>query len=661
MAPIRTLLIANRGEIACRIARTARRLGLRTVAVFSDADAGMPHVAACDEAVRIGAAPSRESYLVTERILEAARRTGADAIHPGYGFLSENGDFAAACEAAGTVFVGPTPAAIRSMGSKKAAKQLVSAHGVPVVPGYDGDDQSVDTLEARAREIGFPVLLKASAGGGGKGMRIVRGPSHLVDAIEGAKREAANAFGDDTLLIERYIDNPRHIEIQILGDQHGNLVHLFERECSIQRRHQKIIEESPSVALTAAQREAMGASGVTVGHTIGYTNAGTVEFIVAPNGDFYFLEVNTRLQVEHPVTELVTGLDLVELQIRVAEGERLPFAQSDLRQTGAAVECRLYAEDPAKGFLPHSGTLVEWSPPCLEGLRIDGGIAAGSEIPMHYDPMIAKIITGGRDRDEARRRMIRALEQLVVAGIPNNRAFLLRVLEHEAYVRGDIHTHFIEQHFGTDLAEPPAAADLVRAAVAATLVEIAERGAATPLPSVPWGFRTLRSQDAWTEFVAGEHRLHVKYRPAAGGLVGWSCDGHGGDWLLVSRDGALATFEDAAGHRFVVRVVRSGDRVFVHLGRTDVTLVDVPRYPDPSSRQVEGGCVAPMPGKVSRLRVAVGDVVAAGAPLVVLEAMKMEHTLTAAEAGVVAEVLVREGEQVDAGQVLAVVHAAEAS
>ena len=468
--PIHKVLIANRGEIARRIMRTCRAMGVETVAVYSDADAAMPFVREADEAVRLGPAPSRESYLVVERILEAAERTGADAIHPGYGFLAENADFAQAVADAGRVFIGPTPDAIRAMGSKKEAKALVAKAGVPVVPGYDGADQDPAVLAAKAKEIGFPVLLKASAGGGGKGMKRVDEAGQLEAAIESAKREAMSSFGDDVLLVEKYVERPRHVEIQIFGDAHGNVVHLFERECSIQRRHQKVLEESPSPALDEALRAKMGEAAVEAGKAIGYRNAGTVEFILGQDGSFYFLEVNTRLQVEHPVTEGVTGLDLVREQLRVAEGHPLSFTQGSLEMRGAALEARVYAEDPAGGFLPQSGPVIDWHLPELEGVRVDAGVESGSEVGIHYDPMLAKIITVGADRVEATRRMRRALRALSVQGLTTNRAFLLKVLEHPAYLEGAIHTHFIEEHAeALETGLSPQA--IAHAAVAATLAE----------------------------------------------------------------------------------------------------------------------------------------------------------------------------------------------
>ena len=441
------ILIANRGEIAARIIRACREMGIATVAVYSEADRRAVHVRLADEAVPVGPAPASQSYLKIERILEAAAKTGAEAVHPGYGFLSENAGFARAVKAAGLVFIGPPAEAIEAMGDKGRARQRAQDAGVPVVPGYQGEAQG--DLSGEAERIGFPMLVKAAAGGGGKGMRVVRAPEEFAEAVESARREAQHAFGDDRLILERFVERARHIEFQVLGDQHGNLLHLFERECSVQRRHQKIIEETPSPFVDDALRERMGAAAVAAARAAGYHNAGTVEFIVDPERrDFYFLEMNTRLQVEHPVTELVTGLDLVQWQIRVAAGERLPFRQEDLRQRGHAIECRLYAEDPASNFLPAVGTLLRFVEPEGPGVRVDAGYASGDEVSIHYDPMIAKIITWAEDRPAAARKMTAALRETVLLGLTNNNAFLQDVLADPAFQRGEVHTTWVEDHFG---------------------------------------------------------------------------------------------------------------------------------------------------------------------------------------------------------------------
>ncbi len=654
MTRISKILIANRGEIAARIQRTARSMGIATVAVFSDADADAPFVRSADQAVRIGPAPSSESYLSIERLIEAARRTGADAIHPGFGFLAENADFAAACEAAGLVFIGPTPDAIRSMGSKKEAKARVGAAGVPVVPGYSGDEQSTSALSTEAERVGFPVLIKASAGGGGKGMRIQRSAEGLDAAIEGAKREAKNAFGDDTLLIEKYVERPRHVEIQILGDAHGNLIHLFERECSIQRRHQKIIEETPSPALTPELRKHMGEAAVAAGRSVDYQSAGTVEFILAPDGQFYFLEVNTRLQVEHPITECVTGIDIVREQILIAQGERLAPSQDDVRFDGAAVECRLYAEDPDNDFLPTSGTIVDWHLPPFEGLRVDSGVETGSEVSIHYDPMLAKIITHAPSRPEAIQKMLRALGTLSVQGIRTNRVFLMRVLSHPEFSAGHTHTHFIEEHLSgeSDVADP--ACERLSAIAAALASHEARRRSRPVLPALPSGYRNNRYAPEWAEYRVRDRSLRVEYVPAGTGRFHFTADGHESEVLLVASSASELGFEED-GLRHRVRVVQSGTRLYCHSLDGSVMLIEEPRFPEQERAVAHGACVAPMPGKVVKLLVEEGQQVEAGAVLVILEAMKMEHSVKAAESGVVEKILVSEGEQVDAEAVLAVV------
>jgi len=640
--------------------RTCRKMGISTVAVYSDADAAMPFVAEADEAVRLGPAPSAESYLRIDKILEAAALTGSDAIHPGYGFLAENAAFADSCADAGVTFIGPTADAIRAMGSKRQAKALVSKAGVPVIPGYDGADQTPAVLAQKAVEVGFPVLLKASAGGGGKGMKLVREEAGLSDAIASAEREGQSSFGDGTLLVEKYIDDPRHVEIQILGDSHGNLIHLNERECSIQRRHQKIIEEAPSPALDAALRNKMGEAAVLCGKAIGYQNAGTVEFILAPDRSFYFLEVNTRLQVEHPVTECLTGLDLVEEQIRVAQGEELRTTQEAVRFEGAAVEVRLYAEDPSAGFLPQSGKVVDWDLPPVEGLRVDSGVETGSEVGIHYDPMLAKIITSGETRDIALQRMRRALRSLSVQGLTTNREFLLRVLDHPAFVAGEIDTHFIERHLGDGLTDESAEADAKRAAVVAALAEQQQRDLERDLvPNVPSGWRNNYHSPQWVEYTAGERDLRVEYRHLGDDHFSAWLDGEARDLRVVSWDEPYLVFEDGR-HRQRARVIFDGARVFVHSPSFDATLQRKPRFPDKSLAIPVGGCIAPMPGKVIELRVAEGDTVQAGQVLLIMEAMKMEHTVTAPHDGSVTIVSVAAGDQVDADALLAVVEQQEA-
>jgi 3-methylcrotonyl-CoA carboxylase alpha subunit len=652
---IQRILVANRGEIARRIMRTCRKMGIATVAVYSDADAKMPFVAEADEAIRLGPAPSAESYLRIDKIVDAAAVTNSDAIHPGYGFLAENAGFAAACGQAGVIFIGPTPDAIRSMGSKREAKALVEKAGVPVIPGYDGSNQDPQVLAQEALKIGFPALLKASAGGGGKGMKLVREEAELSDAIASAAREAQSSFGDGTLLVEKYIEDPRHVEIQILGDNHGNLIHLNERECSIQRRHQKIIEETPSPALDAALRNQMGEAAVLCGKAIGYTNAGTVEFILAPDRSFYFLEVNTRLQVEHPVTECVTGLDLVEEQILVARGEALRTTQEAVRFDGAAVEVRLYAEDPAAGFLPQSGRVVDWDLPPAEGLRIDSGVESGSEVGIHYDPMLAKIITHGESRSLALQRMRRALRSLSVQGVTTNREFLLRVLDHPAFIAGEIDTHFIDRHLQDELGEAASEADETRAAMAAALAEQQLRdGARVIVPGIPSGWRNNYHTPQSVEYALDEREIAVRYRHlGANRFTVWTGDDER-DVRVVSWEAPELTLEEGP-RRWRARISFDGDRTYVHSTRLSVGLQRKPRFPDKSLEIPAGGCVAPMPGKVIELRVAKGDTVQAGEVLLIMEAMKMEHTVTAPQDGAVVQVTVTTGDQVDADALLIVV------
>jgi propionyl-CoA carboxylase alpha chain len=645
--PIEKVLIANRGEIALRVMRTCRAMGIATVAVYSDADADAPFVRFADEAVRIGPPPARESYLVINNILDAARRTGAQAIHPGYGFLSENARFAEAVADAGLVFIGPPATVIEKLGSKSMAKDIATAAKVPVVPGYNGRDQATDVFVREAQRIGFPVLVKASAGGGGKGMRVVRAPGELADAIERARGEAASAFGDDTLLLEKYIDRPRHIEIQILGDTHGNVVHLWERECSVQRRHQKVVEEAPSVALDPAKRAAMGQAAVELGKAVGYVGAGTVEFIADQAGNFFFLEVNTRLQVEHPVTELTTGLDLVREQIRIARGEPLGYDAAP-PQRGWAIEVRLCAEDADRDYLPTTGTLLAVDVPPT--IRADIGVTRGSEIGIHYDSMLGKLIASAPTRREAAQILARALRDTWVPGLVTNREQLARILEHPAFLSGELHTHFLEEHAG-ELAGRTPGLDRVRvAAVGLVLHGIAQRAPATAL--APPGWRNVRFADQQIELELAGSPVHVAYR-VDGELVELFL---GGKPTRVSKfgvDGDVVWFVEAGGHRRTVRVAKT----WVLSEGTLFHFVEQPRFPDVTTRGVEGGLVAPMPGKVVKVLVDAGQEVAAGAPLVVLEAMKMEHTVRATSPGIVRAIHVAVGEQVDADRLLAVVTA----
>ncbi|MGW1063432.1 acetyl/propionyl/methylcrotonyl-CoA carboxylase subunit alpha [Streptomyces aureus] len=636
-----TVLVANRGEIAVRVIRTLRALGVRSVAVFSDADADARHVREADTAVRIGPAPASESYLSIEALLEAAARTGAQAVHPGYGFLAENAAFARACAEAGLVFIGPPAEAISLMGDKIRAKETVKAAGVPVVPGSSGSGLTDAELIAAAREIGVPVLLKPSAGGGGKGMRLVRDAAVLADEIAAARREARASFGDDTLLVERWVDRPRHIEIQVLADGHGNVVHLGERECSLQRRHQKIIEEAPSVLLDEATRAAMGEAAVQAARSCGYRGAGTVEFIV-PGGDpssYYFMEMNTRLQVEHPVTELVTGLDLVEWQLRVAAGEKLPYGQEDITLTGHAVEARICAEDPARGFLPSGGTVLALHEPQGDGVRTDSGLTEGTEVGSLYDPMLSKVIAYGPDRPTALRRLRAALAETVTLGVQTNAGFLRRLLAHPAVVAGDLDTGLVERE-ADGLVPDGVPEEVYEAAAAVRLDALAPAGEGWRDPfSVPSGWRiggTPKPVGFWLRVVDP-----VEYTPRGTHTVT-------ADRVAVTLDGVRHTF-----HRAADWIGRDGDAWHV-------------RDHDPVAAALTGSAhagadslTAPMPGTVTVVKVAVGDEVAAGQSLLVVEAMKMEHVISAPHAGTVSELDVTPGTTVAMDQVLAVITPAE--
>jgi 3-methylcrotonyl-CoA carboxylase alpha subunit len=656
-----SVLIANRGEIACRITRTAHRLGMRVIAVYSEADAEGLHVKLADEAVAIGPASVRDSYLRPDRILEAAARTGAEAIHPGYGFMSENVVFAEACRSSGVVFVGPPPDAIRAMGLKDAAKALMRDAGVPVVPGYMGADQDADFLEHMAAETGYPVLIKAVAGGGGKGMRLVTDPADFLPALESCQREAQSAFGDPRVLIERYVSAPRHIEIQVFADSHGNTVHLFERDCSLQRRHQKVIEEAPAPGMTPEMRQAMGKAAVMAAEAVGYQGAGTVEFIVdssrglVPDG-FFFMEMNTRLQVEHPVTEAITGLDLVELQFKVAAGEPLPFRQGDLALTGHAVEARLYAEDPDHEFLPQAGRLrrLSW-PEGSPGLRIDTGVEQGDVITPHYDPMIAKLIVHAPTRREALRDLADALDDTVLLGIRSNRAFLSRLARHPDFVAGAVDTGFI----GRRLAELVTGAldpRLLAAGVEAWLALHSGLGAGRADAALSgFALAGLERRDRLHLIVNGEKTLaditwlgsaHRRHHIRHGAL---SADLAVED---VRHEGGRLAFASSAGP-FAGHMALSEGRILVASPAGHIELV----AEDLTARDAEalaGGASikAPMPGRIVRVLTSEGRRVARGERLIVLEAMKMEHTLAAAREATVDKVLVSEGEQVQDGKVL---------
>jgi 3-methylcrotonyl-CoA carboxylase alpha subunit len=651
------ILIANRGEIACRVIRTCRRMSIRTVAVHSTIDARALHVEMADEAHDIGGPRPADSYLRGDRIIEVATACGAEAIHPGYGFLSENEDFARAVEKAGLVFIGPTPEAIERMGLKDRAKAIMEKAGVPVVPGYHGEKQDDKFLAAEARKIGYPLLIKAVAGGGGKGMRIVEDDGQFAEQLAGARREAKSAFSDDRVLIERYVKAPHHIEFQVFGDTHGNYVHLFERECSIQRRHQKVLEETPSPFLDDAMREAMGEAAVSAARAIAYRGAGTIEFIVGADRKFFFMEMNTRLQVEHPVTEMITGEDLVEWQLRVASGEPLPLTQAEIHAGGHSIEVRLCAENPANNFLPETGRigLLRSPPEADEILRLDAGVREGDEVSVFYDPMIAKLVAWGADRAEAARRMQEALGQTAILGVKTNLAFLERVARHPAYLEGATDTGFIERHRGDLL---PAADDVPLEALvaAAARVFLDEQLAAQSLPRSPWndtgGWRLNQPAVRRMEFHAGSDRtIHVDAELRDGfALV--TIEGRTHRVALGPRDGdrlQIALDEET----YFARVFRLGDELSVVApqGRYELALVD-PFHYEPADVLPDARLTALMPGRVVKVMARAGDAVKKGQALMILEAMKMEHTIVSPREGVIQHVAFAEDQLVPADATL---------
>ena len=656
------ILIANRGEIACRVAATARRMGIKTVAVYSDADAGAKHVAVCDEAVLIGPAAAKESYLRADKIIEVALATGAQAIHPGYGFLSENAQFAEACAKAGLVFIGPPASAISAMGSKSAAKALMEKAKVPLVPGYHGDNQDAEFLQAEADKITYPVLLKASAGGGGKGMRIVEQSADFKAALASCKREAINSFGDDKVLVERYLTRPRHIEIQVFADIQGDCVYLFERDCSVQRRHQKVLEEAPAPGMTAERRRAMGEAAVAAAKAVGYVGAGTVEFIANQDGSFYFMEMNTRLQVEHPVTEMITGLDLVEWQLRVASGQPLPLKQDQLKLSGHALEARIYAENPDKGFLPSIGTLRHLRTPAASAfevsqsatsiVRIDSGVREGDAISPFYDPMIAKLIVWGADREQALAAMATALAQYQIVGLASNVKFLQRLIGSQAFSQADLDTGLIERHHDALFpAAVPAAIEVLALAAASLL--LSERNSVKNAGSDPWtstdGWRLNSNLQRRLAFVDGDktEALDVMYEGGRWLLHHAQLQGENFRQMTVLHQ-AGNEIEISLGDRTVAgTVVREGEQFHVFYAGSHATL----GYLDPllhaGDTEAEGGrLTAPMPGKIVALLVSQGEQVKKGAALLIMEAMKMEHTIAAPADGLVEELLYAVGDQV---------------
>jgi acetyl/propionyl-CoA carboxylase alpha subunit len=666
---IEKLLVANRGEIARRIMGSARAVGIACVAVCSDPDAELPYVAEADEVVRLPGASAAETYLRAELLVEAARRSGADAVHPGYGFLSEDAAFARACADAGLTFVGPPAPVIEAMGSKLAAKAAMAAAGVPVLPtvevaatsvadGGPADGGADGALSEQAAALGWPVLVKASAGGGGRGMRIVHDAEGLTEALASASREAASAFGDGTVFLEPYVSRPRHVEVQIIGDRHGTVVHLFERECSIQRRHQKIVEESPSPAVDDELRAALGAAAVTAARAIGYENAGTVEFLLLPDGRFAFLEVNTRLQVEHPVTELVTGLDLVRLQLLVAEGQALPPEVCSPTRRGHAIEARLYAEDATRAWQPSAGTLWRFEITSAPGLRVDSGVESGSVVSPHYDPMLAKVIAWAPSRDEAARHLAAALTGARLHGVTTNRDLLVRVLRHPEFLSGEIDTGFLERHDPAELGRPLADAEAERRhALAAALAGQATRRAAAPvLARLPSGWRNNPAGLQEVRFDGCSGQIVVGYRfDRSGHAAVLEVDGTRRDDLLVRSCAPDAVTMSVGGVERCYTVHQVGDVFFVDGPDGASVLEEVERFPLPGSQLAAGSLVAPLPGAVVKVHVAAGDLVAAGDTLLSIEAMKMEHEVRAPAAGRVREVDVAAGDQVEAGQLLVVV------
>ncbi|MCF8461535.1 MAG: ATP-grasp domain-containing protein [Flavobacteriales bacterium] len=666
---INSILIANRGEIASRIIRTCKKMGIRSVAIYSDADRGTPYTREADQAVHIGCNDLATSYLGQDKIIATAQKVGADAIHPGFGFLSENAGFAQKVQNAGLIFIGPRPEAIEAMGSKSKAKDIMREHDVPVIPGYQGEDQSVERLSAEALNMGFPVLLKAAAGGGGKGMRIVEAEKELKAAIEGAKREGKSSFGNDELIIEKYFPSSRHIEFQIFGDQHGNAIHILERECSIQRRYQKIIEESPSPALTVALRSEMGEAAVKAAKSLNYDNAGTVEFILSDKNEFFFLEVNTRLQVEHPVTEEITGLDLVQMQIEVAEGRPLSVSQEDIKGNGYAIECRLYAEDAANEFMPATGKILKWKTPEIDGLRIETGVESGSVISTHYDPMIAKLITHGKDRSEAQRKMSAALANLNCLGLTTNQDFLKAILANADFQAGKYDTHFLKKQFSYTKEQSQQAIEM--AAIAVSAFDKAERESKrTLLQNMPSGWRNNFYQPQQETFLNGDEEILVKYHDANYSVIA-SChpepvEGEAKPALSAGRQSLSNDYQvhvqqipkdqillELNGIQERFTVVRSGNDHFIqHAQNGTVNLTRKERFPIKEAEKVKGGYISPMPGKLIKLLVEPGQEVKSGDGLLVLLSMKMENTICADEDGTVEEIYVNAEEDLEAGKLL---------
>jgi acetyl-CoA carboxylase biotin carboxylase subunit len=652
MPSIKKILIANRGEIACRIIRTCKKTGIYSVAVFSDADKESLFVKQADEAISIGGFHPSESYLVHDKIINAAKTSGADAIHPGYGFLSENSSFAERCEKEGIIFIGPSSSSIEAMGSKANAKEIVQKHNVPVIPGYNGSDQKEEILLKEAKKVGFPLLLKAASGGGGKGMRIVRDEKNLKTAIESAKREALSSFGDDRLIIEKYFDSARHVEFQIFGDVHGNIVHLFERECSIQRRHQKIIEESPSPALSDSLRKKMADAAIAAAKSINYYNAGTVEFIVTGKEEFYFLEVNTRLQVEHPVTEAITGLDLVKLQIEIAEGKKLPLSQEQIKTNGYAIECRLYAEDALNNFLPATGTVLDFNIPLLDGLRCDTGITRGAKIDIFYDPMLAKIICHAENRETAISKMEYALTQMVCTGVTTNREFLRRLLQNSDIIKGNYDTHFLSDKISVNELLANEAWSEYTAVITALIIQHQLREEKrNKLKHLPSGWRNnfyapqksvyscrknkyeplYKYRDKKYEITLNENSFYAEFHEREESRIFFSINGK--------------------THKAVFNIKNSD--IFIHLfnsGEFKIKEEDV--FAISTIEEINGTYKSPMPGEIIKINVQAGDKIKKGDALIILNSMKMENTIEAFEDGIVEEIFVSEKKFVEADTLL---------
>lgn len=651
MKNITKILVANRGEIAVRVMRTASAMGIKTVAVYSDADKDALFVQTADEAIAIGGTHASESYLSQDKIIAAAKQTGADAIHPGYGFLSENASFSKRCKDEGIIFIGPSAESITAMGSKIGAKELMKKSGVPVVPGYNGKDQSPDTLKKEAEKIGFPILIKASAGGGGKGMRIVRKADELQHSIDAAAREAEKSFGDGSLLMEKYFDSAKHIEFQIFGDEHGNYTHFFERECSLQRRYQKVIEESPSPSLSPDLRKKMGDAAVAAAKSINYTNAGTVEFILDKEGNFYFLEVNTRLQVEHPVTEETIGLDLVRLQIEVAQGMPLQYNSSNTIQKGHSIQCRVCAEDPENNFFPATGDILVWSEPKLEGMRYDSGVKSGSKVDVFYDSLIAKVISYGASRTEAIKRMLAALDKMKILGITTNKDFLKELLQNKSFVDGSFDTKLIEREYA-DYKNKPAVAHLHEMAIAAFLYNWNERNSDAVYTHSLNGWRNIFYQPQFYEVATVDGNIKVEYQykqqntfEVNTGTIKASVQ------LISAKNNEVRLTVD--NHQLTIAVtVRKGEIFVQHPFAGTFRLTEVPRFIEPGSATVKGGYSAPMPGEIIKVLVKPGEVVKSGKGLVVMSSMKMETTIEAHTDGEVEEIFVAEKSFVEANTVL---------